>query len=124
MSRLVLAVAILLVATAPASAARTLGEHYTVSSTAYDLCSSGATMADGHRVHTGAVANNFLPLETLIRTDSPIGMHDEHGRWVRKRYFRVEDRIGWGSQLDIWHARCSESVTWGRRVIGFRVVVR
>lgn len=106
------------------ASARHFGSHYIVSSTAYDLCSSGPIMANGRHVHTGAVANNFLPLGTLIRMDRRIGMHDEHGRYLRKRYFRVEDRIGWGSQLDIWHARCDESNAWGRRVVGFRVVLR
>jgi 3D (Asp-Asp-Asp) domain-containing protein len=123
-SRLAVALLVLLAVAVPASAAHTLGQHFTVASTAYDLCSSGPIMADGRRVHTGAVANNMLPLGTVIRMDRPIGMHDENGRWLHKRYFRVEDRIGSASsQLDIWHARCSESTAWGRRIVGFRVVI-
>lgn len=118
--RLALASALLLSGTASAR----LGQHYTVNSTAYDPCSSGSIMANGRHVHTGAVALNFLPLGTKLRFDRRVGMHDERGRFVRRRFFRVEDRIGWGSQLDVFFPRCREANAWGRRTIGFRVVLK
>jgi 3D (Asp-Asp-Asp) domain-containing protein len=88
---------------------------FTVSATAYDSCSSGSTMADGRTVHVGAVANNFLPLGTKIRMSR--GVPELNGR----RDFVVEDRIGSGSQLDIWMPGCSKAIQFGRETVTFRV---
>lgn len=74
-----------------------------VSSTAY--CLRGR-MASGKRTYDGAVAMNGVPLGS---------------RWrVREtgRVYRVEDRIGHGSQFDIaMPGRCAEARRYGRRTI-------
>lgn len=87
-------------------------------------------MADGHRVYPGAVASNRHPLGTLLRLDHRIRFHDDHfvGRDLVKgplrwhRYLRVRDRIGWGSDLDIWMGRCGDMNNWGRHTVTYRVV--
>jgi 3D (Asp-Asp-Asp) domain-containing protein len=85
-----------------------------VSSTSYCPGSSGTMMADGHRVHVGAVASNRHPLGTRIRLI---------GAWfMRRRTFVVEDRIGAYSDLDFWSPSCSYSRTWGRRRVRYRVI--
>lgn len=59
------------------------------------------------------MANNFLPLGTRIRLDSPaFGRTD----------FVVLDHIGSGSELDIFNPSESACLQYGRREIGFRVV--
>lgn len=93
-----------------ASSSERLGKRYSVTSTAY--CLSGR-MANGRYVHHGAVANNFLPLGTRIRTSR---------RVFGRRYFRVEDRIGYGTALDFWTGSCGQARAWGRRRVSFRVV--
>lgn len=87
-------------------------QAYTVSTTGY--CLRG-TMANGQYVHWGAVANNFLPLGATIRMSRAI-----YGR----RYFKVKDRIGWGTALDIWFPTCSQARVFGRRTLTFRWVRR
>lgn len=103
--RKVILAAVAALAVLPATA-----DAYTVHSTGY--CLQG-TMANGQYVHWGAVANNFLPLGARIKTSQSV-----YGR----RYFRVKDRIGWGSQLDIWFPTCSQAYRWGRRTLTFRWV--
>jgi len=79
-----------------------------VQSTAY--CSSG-TMANGRFTHVGAVAMNMLPLGKRVSVNrSPTGL----------RFHRVEDRIGWGSQLDFYVPSCSRARAWGRRYVTVR----
>jgi 3D (Asp-Asp-Asp) domain-containing protein len=79
-----------------------------VVSTAY--CLSGQ-MADGSQVRDGSVASNGFPLgaELEIRP-SPTG----------RRYFKVRDRIGWGTELDFWLPTCSAARSWGRRTVHIR----
>lgn len=89
--------------------------RYVVQSTAYCPGSSGTVMANGRHVHFGAVANNMLPLGTRIRMARPV---------FGRRVFVVEDRIGWGSQLDIWMPSCRQALQWGRRTVAFRVIPR
>jgi 3D (Asp-Asp-Asp) domain-containing protein len=98
--------------------------RYSVESTAYSYCSAGTTMANGRHVHWGATANNFLPLGTKIRLDRAITAHRPDGRLVHRHYFKVEDRIGAWSQLDIWMPQCGDAFTWGRRTVSFKVVTR
>lgn len=84
---------------------------YRASSTAYSLCSSGTVMADGTRVRAGSVASNRHALGTRVEVlDGPAA-----GRYT------VRDRIGRGSELDIWMASCSGAIAYGRRVVGVRV---
>jgi 3D (Asp-Asp-Asp) domain-containing protein len=82
-------------------------------STAYSACSSGSTTALGTPTHFGEVANNWLRLRTWIELRRPV-----HGR----RRFRVEDRIGWGSEMDFWLPSCSDATNFGRRLVRFRVL--
>lgn len=89
-----------------------LGTHYEVDSTSY--CQGGIT-ASGVNAYWGEVANNFLPLTTLIKFDHP---------YLGKSYFRIMDHIGYGSQLDVFQPSCTSALDYGRREIGFRVVLR
>jgi 3D (Asp-Asp-Asp) domain-containing protein len=92
-----------LVATAQAHPA------YTSGSTAY--CLNGR-MADGSQTRAGSVASNAYRLGTkLTISPSPTG----------RRFFVVRDRIGYGSQLDIWVPSCGQARTWGRRSVTVRV---
>jgi 3D (Asp-Asp-Asp) domain-containing protein len=80
----------------------------TLTSTAYSPCSSGQVMADGHRAHFGAVANNAWRLGTRI-TIRPA--------FLGRHRFTVEDRIGYGTQLDLWTSSCTAAIRWGRRAV-------
>jgi 3D (Asp-Asp-Asp) domain-containing protein len=88
-----------------------LGEHYTVTSTCYD---QGTITASGAGVFVGEVANNMFPLGTRIYLDRPV---------FGLREFVVDDRIGWGSQLDFYYPSASVCDQYGREQIGFRVVL-
>jgi 3D (Asp-Asp-Asp) domain-containing protein len=100
---LLLVVATFVDHTAPAS-------HYTVTSTCY---SQGSTTASGQPVRFGDVANNFLPFGTRIRLDHPV---------FDRRVFTVEDRIGSGSELDIYNSSETACIGYGRHTIGFTVI--
>ena len=86
--------------------------HYSVSSTCY---SQGTITASGRRVFVGEVASNELALGTRIRLD-----HMVFGR----RDYVVLDRIGWGTQLDIYNPSNAACTIYGRRQIGFVVLRR
>lgn len=92
--------------TARASTTRR-SRHYTVSSTCY---SQGSITASGGPVYLGEVANNFLPLGTRILLDHPV---------FGRREYRVEDRIGWGSELDIYNPSEAACDDYGRETLGF-----
>jgi len=80
-------------------------------STAY---SETGLMANGQHTHYPAVAMNIWPLGTKIT----LKHKGPHGR----RRFIVEDRIGWGSQLDFWVSSCSyANDVWGRRQVAYRL---
>lgn len=95
-----------------AKRSKPLGAHYTVSSTCY---SQGGITSSGASVYFGEVANNFLPLGTRILLD-----HPAFGR----REYQVEDRIGYGSELDIYNPSESACIEYGRREIGFHLIAR
>jgi 3D (Asp-Asp-Asp) domain-containing protein len=82
------------------------------SSTCY--AQAGLT-ASGMRTFVGEVAMNAVPLGTHILLDRP-----ELGR----RRYVVEDRIGSGSDLDIFSPSESTCVRYGRREVRYAVVVR
>lgn len=86
------------------------------SSTSYCPGSSGSVMADGSRVRFGSAASNRHPLGTRIRL---LGA-SFHGQ----RTFTIRDRIGSGSDLDLWSPRCSWSRRWGRRRVRYRVLTQ
>lgn len=94
----------------PAKQHRRLGQHYEVVSTCY---SQGTTTASGAPVYLGEVANNFLAFGTRIRLEHPV-----FGRSV----FTVEDRIGWGSELDIYNSSEASCSAYGRQEVGFWVL--
>jgi hypothetical protein len=70
-------------------------------------------MADGHSTYFGAVASNRHPLGTLLRMRHLV---------MGKRYFRVRDRIGYGTELDIWQSSCQGAINFGRRRLAYQVV--
>lgn len=78
---------------------------------ATSYCLSG-TMADGSPTRHWSAASNSLPLGTRIWIEPKVrGRH----RWT------VRDRIGWGTQLDLWAPSCGQAVAFGRRVLRVRV---
>jgi len=95
-----------------ASSCDSRGNQYTVNSTAY--CDQGQ-MADGNYVHDGAVAMNTYPGTNQW---VPFGEHFriETGPLAGK-YLTVEDRIGYGSQFDIWIYSCGAALNYGRNYI-------
>ena len=93
---------------APPAAAQAI----TLSSTSYSRCSSGSIMADGTPVRLGSVASNRHPLGTRITLTRPV---------LGRRRFTVRDRIGYGTELDIWSPSCAFSVAYGRRIVTYRL---
>jgi 3D (Asp-Asp-Asp) domain-containing protein len=86
------------------------GHHYTVSATCY---AQGSITASGGPVYVGEVANNFLALGTRIYLDGSV---------FGKRDYVVEDRIGYGSELDFYNPSEATCLWFGRREIGFRTL--
>lgn len=85
-------------------------EAVTVSSTAY--CEHGLT-ASGAQTHPGVAASNRHPLGTKIRLSRPA---------FGRRVFVIRDRIGYGSELDLWTGNCGTALAWGRRTVTYQVV--
>lgn len=86
---------------------------FSASSTSYCPGSSGTVMADGTHVRFGSAASNRHALGTRLRL---LGV-----RFRGRRTFIVRDRIGYGSDLDLWSPSCSASRAWGRRRVRYRV---
>jgi 3D (Asp-Asp-Asp) domain-containing protein len=78
-----------------------------LSSTAYTH--TGNNMANGEKPYEGAVACNLVPIGTKIYIEG-------YG------YFVVKDRIGHGSQLDIFMDTYDECIQFGRRTLQVYVV--
>jgi 3D (Asp-Asp-Asp) domain-containing protein len=87
---------------------------FVASSTSYCPGSSSSVMADGTHTRLGSAASNRHPLGTRLRL---IG-----ARFLGRRTFVVRDRIGWGSDLDLWSPSCTASRRWGRRRVRYRVL--
>lgn len=68
-------------------------------------CLTG-TMADGQPTHSGAVAtlDRSIPFGTRVSIPG-LGT------------FVVEDRIGYGSDFDVWTPSCATATSWGRRTL-------
>jgi 3D (Asp-Asp-Asp) domain-containing protein len=81
-----------------------------VSSTCY--AQAGIT-ASGAQTFVGEVAMNRLPLHTHIELSRPVFGH---------RRFVVLDRIGSGSELDVFNPSERACIDYGRQRIGYRVV--
>ena len=89
----------------PACQGRATASQLRVTSTAYAL---RGTMANGERVHEGAVAMNCIPFGTRYRVlDGPRA----------GALLTVKDRIGHGSDFDIWMPTRSVALTYGRQLI-------
>ena len=82
----------------------------TVYVTAYsqgDQCDTGDTMANGEKVHEGAVAYNGVPFGTKVIIDG--------------REYTVKDRVGRDDTVDIYMNSVSRSLQWGRQRMTVRV---
>lgn len=80
--------------------------------TAY--CLTGR-MADGTFTRARSAAHNGLRLGTTIRL---VG-RQAGPRGMRK--YVIRDRIGWGTQLDLWTGSCATARAWGRRTVRFKL---
>ena len=81
-----------------------------VDSTSY--C-QGGTMADGEQTYIGAAAGNLWRFGTRIKILS--------GR-LAGTIVTISDRIGWGSQLDIFNPSCAWAIQYGRERIEVQIV--
>lgn len=90
---------------------------FAASSTSYCPGSSGSVMADGSHVRWGSAASNRHPFGTRLRLLGGV-------RFRGRRTFVVRDRIGYGSDLDLWSPSCAASRQWGRRTVRYRLVRR
>jgi 3D (Asp-Asp-Asp) domain-containing protein len=92
-------------APAPSRGAPSGAGPRTVTSTAY--CLDGTT-ASGSPVRTGIAAMNGVPLGTSVQVlDGPLA----------GTTLVVADRIGHGSELDVWFADCEAARSYGRRAV-------
>ena len=82
----------------------------TLSTTSY--C-QGGVMADGGTTHFGEVAMNTEPFGTKI---------EMLGGMFAGDIFTVEDRIGWGSQLDVFQSSCAAAWDYGREIVPVEVL--
>lgn len=82
------------------------------STTAY--CLQGR-MADGTFVRSRSAASNRHPLGTRIRLT---GRQAGPGGY---RKYVVRDRIGHGTELDLWTGSCGEAIRFGRRRTSYRI---
>lgn len=84
---------------------RGTGRYITCETSAYS-CGDGMTpsdtMANGEKVHVGAVACNFLPLGTQIKIDG--------------NTYTVKDRCGIDNCIDIYMDTIDECDNWGRQM--------
>lgn len=98
---------------APAHAGKNHKHTYPRSANSTAYCLTGQ-LADGSRPRLGVVAMNRHPLGTRIT----LKQKGPNGR----RRFVVRDRIGWGSELDIWTPSCAWAYNvWGRRQVQYRI---
>lgn len=83
----------------------------TYRATATSYCLTG-TMADGTSTRPGSAASNRHPLGTRIRLTRPA-----HGRknWV------IRDRIGHGTELDLWVGSCGKAIKYGRKNVSYKI---
>ncbi len=72
------------------------------------------TMADGTYTRGGSAAHNGFALGTRIHV-SPAPP------WWPSGNFTVRDRIGYGTDLDLWAPDCGTAIAYGRRSVSVRV---
>jgi 3D (Asp-Asp-Asp) domain-containing protein len=92
--------------TAPSAPAPPMVHHYLASGALHDVTAycGGGTTASGRQVYEGEVAT--------IRRDVPFGTRVRIGDLGT---FVVEDRIGHGSEFDVYMSSCSRADEFGRR---------
>lgn len=73
------------------------------------------TMANGGRVHDGAIAANFLPFGTKVRIPDLFG----------DKVFTVEDRMHerFGKRVDIWFPNRQDAIRFGLRSTIIEIVL-
>jgi 3D (Asp-Asp-Asp) domain-containing protein len=67
----------------------------------------GTITASGEAPYVGEVANNMWPLGTRVEVSPAV---------FGRRFFHVEDRIGYGSQIDFYNPSCQRAIQFGRRI--------
>jgi 3D (Asp-Asp-Asp) domain-containing protein len=72
------------------------------------------TMADGTYTRPGSAAHNGFALGTRI-TVRPAPWWHPSGQFV------VRDRIGYGTDLDLWAPDCGTAILYGRRSVSVQV---
>jgi 3D (Asp-Asp-Asp) domain-containing protein len=82
--------------------------------TTTSYCLNG-TMADGTQTRPRSAASNSLRLGTKIRIT---GRQAGPGG-IRK--YVIRDRIGYGTQLDLWTSSCYSARQFGRRTTTFKI---
>lgn len=95
------------------SAEETFAKPDSRSASATSYCLSGR-MADGTFTRKRSAAHNGLRLGTKIKL---IGKAGPNG--IRK--FVIRDRIGWGTELDLWTGSCATARRWGRHYLRFKI---
>lgn len=70
-------------------------------------------MANGRQTHDGAVAMNNVPFGTKWRILSGT---------LKGKVVTVEDRIGHGSEFDVWMSSCDAARKYGRQQISIERV--
>lgn len=96
---------------------------FAASSTSYCPGSSGKVMADGARADARSQARFRLP--SVASNRHPLGttLRLLDGARVRgHKLVVIRDRIGHGSDLDVWSASCAWSRRWGRKYLRYRVL--
>lgn len=84
----------------------------TVQTTSY--CLHGR-MADGSYTRPRSAASNQLRLGTKIRLVGKITGPEGMRKYV------IRDRIGYGTELDLWVDSCHTASTFGRRTVHFKM---
>lgn len=85
------------------------------SSTPDQTDDSPFTMANGRRVHNGAIAVNFLPFGTKVRIPDMFG----------DKVFTVEDRMHkrFSQRVDIWMSNRQDALRFGLREATIEIVL-
>jgi len=88
-----------------------LADTTPVNATSY--CLHGQ-MADQSYTRERSAASNSLPLGTKIRL---VGRAGPGGL----RLYVIRDRIGYGTELDLWTDSCADARAFGRRNLRFKI---
>lgn len=86
------------------------GQRSSTGATSY--CLTGR-MADGTFTRDRSAAMNGVPFGTIVH------LRGAQTFLRGRRVFYVRDRIGHGSELDLWTASCGDAIKWGRRTVSY-----